>query len=165
VHREQGRCQVYLQVHRLGGCSVRLQMHRKRWWEDQGRLMYAKQVPIWQPKKFRTRYRTTPFVYWSSSEPDQKWFPNVQNSLLNGIARDSHRMALWDSLDYYQKMITGLPRMEGAGTYYYWDWIRGLSGALYQRHRLGCLPNGLPNWMPNDYTGGSQACSVDAEGA
>ena len=70
----------------------------------------------WEVKRVWSMPNECNYVYRSSSERDRKWSSNVPNRLPNGIARDSHRMASWDRRDNYQKIITGLPRMEGAGT-------------------------------------------------
>jgi hypothetical protein len=73
-HRAPGGYQVYLQVHRLGGWSVRLQEHRS----NDGKIKQVWSMP--------NEYI---YVYWSSSEHDRKWTPNILNSLPNGIATHS----------------------------------------------------------------------------
>jgi len=73
MNRAKGGCQVYLQVHKLGGWSVRLQEHQrddektKRVWTMRNKCIYA---------------------FQSSSEEDWKRSPNVPNCLPNGITRD-----------------------------------------------------------------------------
>ena len=56
--------------------------------------------------------------------------------------------------DIYRQRITEYTKQDHGIMTKYWDSTRGLSRALYWRHRLGCLPNSLPQWMLNDHIGG-----------
>jgi len=76
VHQAQGWCPVYLQVHRLGGWSVHVQMH------------------------LRDDEKSNEFdLYWPGDFVSTKAVSNMSKSLLNGIGRVTHQIALWQSVE------------------------------------------------------------------
>jgi len=91
---------VYLQVHQLGGWSVRLQVHRR----NDGKI---KQV--WSMRS------ECIYVYWGSSERDQndlRTYQMVYQIVLQLTVTEWHRKRhspngiMSDSWDNYQEMIT-----------------------------------------------------------
>ena len=97
------------------------------------------------PNETENDLRTYRIVYQTASQATVTKRHRKRQSQ-NGIMRDS-----WDN---YGEMMTEHSDQDHGQITPSWDWIRGLSGALHRRHRLGCLPTGLPNRMLNDHTGG-----------
>ena len=110
------------------------------WWEDQESLICAKGVNVCLLKQFRTRPEMISERTEWSTELDRA------RMSLNGIMRHSG--------DNYREIMTEHSNQDHGRMTSNWHWIRGLSGAIYSRHRLGCVPNRLPKRIPNDHTGG-----------
>ena len=97
------------------------------------------------PNETENDLRTYHIVYRKAARATvTEWHRERQSP--NGIMRES-----WDN---YPEMINEHTDQDHGRMTQYRHWIRGYSGALYRRHRLGWLPNSLPNWMLNDHTGG-----------
>jgi len=121
----------------------------QRWCEDQASLTYDEQVQLYLPKQFRTTQKILSEYTAYSAERHRDW------QSLNAIERGSHHKASWVTVDKTNKRwsLRSSSKQDHDRRTPNWDRITGLPGAVYPRHRLGCLPNGLPKWMLKDRTG------------
>jgi len=104
VHRAKGWCQVYRQVHRLGGWSVQLQEH----WKDDEKINLPNGIT-------KDSHQT------ASRETVTEWHHEWLSP--NGIMRDN--------CENYREMMTEHNDQDHSPMTPNWDWIRRQLGALH----------------------------------